>query len=111
MIRRICYLWGMSKRPLDIESSHCLNRVEWVAPNIPEEVLTSAEQENILEFGGECGDPEWGEPIEVDRVEIDADGQTTIITIYNRAILLMATDSEDVKRLHRFCFVLQKVAA
>lgn len=110
MISRVHYHWGMSERPLDIESLHHLRGVEWVAPNIPEEVLASAEKENVLEFVGECGDPEWGYPTEVDRLEIDTDGETTVITIYNRGILLMASDSEDVRRLHRFCVVLQKAA-
>jgi hypothetical protein len=110
MISRIRYHWGMSERPLDIESLHRLKSIEWVTPDIPEEVLTSAEKEGVLEFVGECGDPEWGDPTEIDCLEIDTDRQTTVITIYNRGILLMSTDSEDVKRLHRFCFVLQKAA-
>jgi hypothetical protein len=100
----------LTERSLDIESLHRLKGIEWVIPNIPEEVLTSAEKEGVLAFVGDCGDPEWGDPTEVDRLEIDTYRETRVITIYNRGILLMATDSEDVRRLHRFCLVLQKAA-
>ncbi len=107
MISRISYRWGMCA---SVDAADSLNHAEWAAPDIPRNVLHSLDQEHVLDYEGDSGDPSWGEPIEVDWVEIDVDGRIQSIRLFNRGIFLFNTDSEDVRRLHRFFQVLQGAA-
>lgn len=62
----------------------------------------------ITELSGDYGDPTVGAPIQVDRLEIEHDAGTTRITVYNRAIMLVHTDDEVMRRLHRVCGVVER---
>ena len=95
---------------VSVDATDSLNHVESRAPDIPASVLSSLDEEHVLEYEGDSGDPSWGEPIEVDWVEIDVDDRTQTIRLFNRGIFLFNTDSEDVRRLHRFFQVLQGAA-
>jgi len=93
-----------------IDSTNSLNSAEWIAPYIPYEILNGLEREHVLDYEGDSGDPDWGTPIEVDWVVVAADGGIRSIRMFNRGIMLFQSDSEDVRRLHRFFEVLKKAA-
>ena len=77
-------------------------------PGIPREVLAAVATEQAHSLGGVYGDPSWGEPIQFDRIVIEGCAQTTDIMVYNRGILLFATDSETIRRIHRLCETLRE---
>src|SRR5438105_3974953 len=53
-------------------------------------------------LGALYGDPEAGDPIQYDALRIEHDQGAVEIVVYHRAILLFRTDSEAVRRVHRF---------
>lgn len=110
MINHVRYTWGFCENIEELADSPDLKQAEWSNSAIPESITTSAHKESVLDFEGICGDPEWGTPIEVDIIEFEAEGESQEITIYNRGIFLMCSDSEEIKRLHRFCCVMRNCA-
>ena len=57
---------------------------------------------HLLDLGGTYGDPNAADPIQYDELRIEHDQGDVEIGVYNRAILLFTTDSEAVRRIHRF---------
>ena len=52
--------------------------------------------------GGEIGDaPQAGDPIQYDALRIEHDESDVEIVVYNRAVLLLRTDSQGASDLHR----------
>ncbi len=47
----------------------------------------------------QCSDPEAGDPIEYDELQIERDQGGVEIVVYNRAILLFTAESEAVRRI------------
>ncbi len=60
---------------------------------------------HLLDLGGTYGDPETADPIQYDELRIEHDQGDMGIVVYNRVILLFATDSEPVKRIHQVCWL------
>ena len=57
--------------------------------------------------GSEIGD----DPIQYDGLRIEHDQGHVEIVVYNRAILLFATDSEAVRRIHNVCSRFEDMAS
>jgi len=107
LIEKITYKYGMvSKLRRSVARASSLTCIEWTAPDLPSSVLASLEDENVLELPDEMGDPRAGTPIEVDLIEIRGHGIRKSIRVCNRGIGLFSTDSEELKRVHRFCCVM-----
>ena len=98
-IMRIEYKEGMLSSLKD--SAACESKV-FEAPNIPTSVLKTLEENKILEAGGRYGDPTMGDPIQYEWLKILTTEAEIKIEFFNRAITLFTTDSELVRRLHRF---------
>lgn len=79
------------------------------ASRVTGRIIESLDAEGILALKNRYGDPTVGEPVEVDRLEIDFEGggPSHEVTVFNRGLTLMLTDDADVRRLHRFFGVLQ----
>jgi len=58
---------------------------------------------SLLDLSGTYGDPQAGDPIQCDELRIEHDQGAVEIVVYNRAILLFTTDSEEVRRSHQVC--------
>lgn len=104
------YFHGMgfnpvSSRPVDISVAVSIG-----PSRLTSKIIESLDAERILSLRERYGDPTTGDPIEVDRLEIDVQGGTPSheITVFNRGLTLLLMDDEDVRRLHRFFGVLQK---
>jgi len=61
------------------------------------------------DLGGTYGDPQAGDPIQYDELRIEHDQGAVEITVYNRALLLLTTDSEAGKRVHQVCCRLDEI--
>jgi hypothetical protein len=51
-----------------------------------------------------------GDPLEYDELTIEHAGGTTRIALYNRGIMLLTTNDEFHKRVHRFCETIEGAA-
>ena len=107
MIEKVVYVRGMAdKLPRNLAKMKGAERSVWVAPAMPQRLLDSIEREGILDMPEIIGNPAVGDPIEVDHIEIVADGTRKRVTVFNRGIFLFKTDSEMVKAVHRFCCLM-----
>ena len=106
-ITRVSYARGLVKKLSDLRTGRGLRLTEWEAPHIPQPVLDSLECEAIDALEGEWGDPEAGDPIQVDLIDVETADDVISIEVFNRAILLFHSDSEDMRRIHRVCGVLE----
>ena len=104
MIEKITYNYGMvSKLRRSVARASSLTCIEWTAPDMPSSVLASLEDENVLELPDEMGDPMAGTPIEIDLIEVRADGVRKSIQVCNRGIGMLQIGRGEMKRVHRFC--------
>ena len=110
-IARVCYTNGMVAQVADLRRGKGVTVVEWQAPDIPPDILESFELEDVASLTGTWGDPQIGEPIQVDIVDITAEARHLTIEIFNRAILLVHSDLEEVASIHRICETLRSSAS
>ena len=76
------------------------------ADTLPPVVIDAIERERLEELAGAWGEPGAGEPIEYERLEVASERGTFELTLFNRGILLIFSDDERVRRLHRaLCMV------
>jgi len=55
----------------------------------------------LLDLAGIYGDPNAGDPLQYDGLRIEHDQGAVEIVVYNRAVLLLRTDSQGASDLHR----------
>lgn len=75
---------------------------------ITHDILIAIHDNEILGTSGIWGDPAAGDPIQIDLLEIEHPGGPTRITLYNRAIMLFATNDELFVQIHRVCCAIDK---
>lgn len=107
-LERVDYYWGMYDSVDEAEPATARNRVRFSRREIPEAVATSFETERIHELEGDYGFPGAGDPEQVDVLTYSAGGRERTVRVMNRAIVLVATDNEEIKRLHRFFYAIEK---
>lgn len=73
----------------------------WSADRIPEELKEAIHQEHLLDLGGVYGNRELGDPVEYDNLKLVLTDRTVEITVFNRGIILLLSDDERVRRVHR----------
>ena len=110
-ITRVCYTRGFVSKVSHLRSGRDVQVTEWEAPRIPQAVLDSVEREAVDLLVGEWGDPKAGDPMQVDVIDLETDEDLISIELFNRAIGLSHEDSEEVRRIHRVCEVLEVAAA
>src|SRR5437899_8646501 len=106
-IERVSYRSGLVKR---LRESRHLPAITFEAADLPEDVVALVDA-HLLDLAGTYGDPNAGEPIQYDEVRIEHDQGGVEIVVYNRAILLVTTDNEAVRRIHQVCCRLDDLAA
>ena len=109
-IREVCYERGFVKTKRAAFSGQGLETFVWRAPDIPQSILDSLARERFEDLEGEWGDPRAGTPMEVDFVDVDTDSDSFGFQAFNRTLLVLHEDSEDVRRIHRLCVALQEAA-
>jgi hypothetical protein len=109
-VRTVRYERGFVQTLDALERGRCLRLTGWTAPSIPRQILECLECEAVDDLDGFWGDAEVGDPIQVDIVEVITDDDLIVVEVLNRAILLLHTDSDDVRRIHRICETLARAA-
>ncbi len=95
---RIEYRKGMLEEGMKPEN---LPVKAWRGAEIPADVRTAVNEENLLGLGGVYGDRNAGDPVEYDHLRLILTDDTVEITVFNRGILLFTSDDERVRRIHR----------
>ena len=106
-IRRITYRRGLVSDD-DLEDLTRLESVVLEGPTISREVVVAIHDNELLGASGEYGDPRVGDPLEYDELTIEHAGGTTRIALYNRGIMLLTTNEEFYKRVHRVCGTIEQ---
>ena len=105
-ISRVFYQHGMVQ---SVKKLKGLEQLDFSCDEIPADVLTAIEENNILQTAGEYGDRDAGEPIQYDHLVVEHSGGRTEITFYNRGISLLFGDSETERQIHRVCVILERL--
>ena len=106
-IHRITYRHGMVDDD-DLEDLTGLESVVLEGDAISREIVVAIHDNQLLGAAGKYGDPLVGDPLEYDELTIEHAGGTTRIELYNRGIMLLTTDEELYKRIHRVCEAILK---
>ncbi len=108
VVRKIEYVHGMAE---SLDNPQLLQGRKTTAleqPNIPDEIRQVIEEERIFELQGDYGNPGLGDPIEVDHLLIETDRGLHVLRVFNRGIMLLMTDDEKFRRMHRFFVALDR---
>ncbi len=73
----------------------------WRGSEIPAEVRKSINEENVLNLGGVYGDKDTGDPVEYDHLRLVLTDNVVDIKVFNRGVMLLFAENEEVKRIHR----------
>lgn len=63
--------------------------------------IDAIQRERLEELAGEWGEPDAGEPIEYEQLHVAYEHGAFELTLFNRGILLIFSDDERVRRMHR----------
>jgi hypothetical protein len=105
-IHRITYRHGLVSDD-DLEDLTGLKTVVLEGSSLSREVVVAIHDNELLDASGEYGDPLVGDPLEYDELVIEHAGGTTRIALYNRGIMLLTTNDEFYKRVHRLCGTIE----
>jgi hypothetical protein len=97
-IVRVTYARAMLDRVADVASSPSTTLREETLPPV---VIDAIQRERLEELAGEWGEPDAGEPIEYERLHVAYERGAFELTLFNRGILLIFSDDERVRRMHR----------
>jgi len=75
---------------------------------ITKDILRLIHDNKLLGANGMYGDPTIGDPLQIDRLDIEHPGGSTRITLYNRAIMLFTTNEKFYVRVHRVCCAIDR---
>ncbi len=101
-IHRVIYRHGLVDDD-DLEDLTGLESVVLEGDAISREIVVAIYDNELLGAAGEYGDPLVGDPLEYDELTIEHAGGTTKIGLFNRGIMLLTTNEEFYKRVHRVC--------
>lgn len=104
-LERIELRQGMLERGMKPESLPMTVRR---GARIPAEVRKAINEENVLNLGGVYGDKRLGAPVQYDQLRLILTDDTVEITVFNRGIMLLMSDDERMRRIHRALGRLEK---
>ena len=80
----------------------------WRGAGIPADVRKAINEENVLNLGGVYGDRRLGDPVQYDQLRLVLTDDTVEITVFNRGIMLLMSNDERIRRIHRVLGRLEK---
>ncbi len=101
-ITRVTYRHGLVDDD-DLEELTGLESVVLGGDAISREIVVAIYDNQLLGAAGDYGDPLVGDPLAYDELTIEHDSGTTRIGLFNRGIMLLTTNEEFYKRVHRVC--------
>ena len=108
MIQSLSYSWGLHQSARARMPMGPRVAVMWSAANLPSEVAGAFASEGIAGLAGTFGDETFGEPVEID--DLDVDTGHVKIRVYNRGIDLMRGIGPELLQLHRFFSTIHAAA-
>ncbi|MDZ4342505.1 MAG: hypothetical protein U1E51_08755 [Candidatus Binatia bacterium] len=106
-IHRVTYRHGLVDDD-DLEELTGLERVELEGDAISRDIVVAICDNQLLEAAGDYGDPLVEDPLEYDELNIEHAVGTTRIGLFNRGIMLLTTNEEFYKRVHRVCETIEQ---
>ena len=111
MIRSLSNSWGLHPSAQAGTPMEPRVAVRWNAANLPSEVAGAFASEGIGGRAGTFGDETFGEPVEIDDLDVEMDTGHVRIRVYNRGIGLMRAARPELLQLHRFFSTIHAVAS
>ena len=108
-VNKIEYVHSMADSLDDLQTSKGRHTTILEQPNIPDEIMQVMEDERIFQLQGDYGNPDLGDPIEVDHLLIETDRGLHELRVFNRGIMLLMTNDDTFRRLHRFFVALDRL--
>ncbi|HEY0874607.1 MAG TPA: SEC-C metal-binding domain-containing protein [Vicinamibacterales bacterium] len=105
------YERGFAQGPEQMLSGENFQVTEWMAPDIPAEILETFEREAVWELHGAWGDPRVAHPVQFDLITIQTTTGEVVIEAQNRgALLAVGGGDEDLASITRVSVALEKLA-
>ena len=98
VLERIEYRAGMIET---VGESGALPVRVWSGSKIPAAVRKSIIEEDLLNLAGIYGDKTLGDPIQYDHLKLILTDDVVEIRVFNRGIMLVLSDDEIIRRIHR----------
>jgi len=110
-IKRIKYFHGTGLAAASDLPEELLVAVSVGPSLVTKGLVRSFEKERIGELSGQYGDRTAGDPIEVDRLEVETAERSIAVTVFNRGVAMLSANSDEIGRLHRFFGVIEEELA
>ena len=107
-ITKIEYTHGMTESSDHLEVIDDRRSMVLDQLSIPEPLIDTMLEEDILVLCGIYGNPKLGNPIEIDILNIETRFGLVEIRVFNRGITMLLMNDEIMGRLHRFFGVLNR---
>lgn len=104
-LERIEYRRGTFEKGTKIED---LPLSIWKGDQITAEFRDAIEAEDLFSLGGVHGDETAGWPVQIDELKLVTADETVEIIVLNRAIILLLYDDDEVRRIHRVLYKLER---
>jgi hypothetical protein len=104
-IGRITYRGGLVPAGADIDSLP-VTVVE--GPEMSRELLVAIHDNALIGISGRFGDAGIGRPLQYDELTIEHGGRTDTMVVFNRAIMLLSTDDDFLRRFHRVVYIIEE---
>jgi hypothetical protein len=105
-LERIEYRGGMIEAGMEVSA---LPVRAWSGSKIPAVIRRSIHEEDLLNLGGVYGDKTVGDPIQYDHLKLILTDDVVEITVFNRGIMLVISDDESIRRIHRILCKLENI--
>ena len=80
-----------------------------IPPNIPENILSLIEENELMALNGTFGIKEGTHPVEYDSLRIQTEGNHCEIEVYNKGASLIMEETPELKRIFPVCCKLQEL--
>lgn len=106
----VSYTRGFAEDSDQFNSGEGFQVTEWIAPEIPREILDVLESEAAWKIDGVWGDPDVARPIQLDLIAIETMHGSVVIEARNRGVISVLEDDEELASLTRVCEALRRAA-
>jgi hypothetical protein len=85
-----------------------LRPVYLTGDEIPDEIETLIEKNEILSLSGVLGSKKGGTPVEYEEIKIKANGKWFVLEVYNRGLSMVYFETPELKRVFPLCSKLRE---
>ncbi len=77
--------------------------IYFTADEIPDEVDTIIDKNDILSLSGVLGSRKGGTPVEYEEIKIKANGKRSVLEVYNKGLSMVYAETPELKRVFPLC--------